>query len=217
MERRQRWAPARGSLRMRSPKSKRAPMSKYAIFARFLLLGATCLGAGCQAFTASEQVSEPDIARARAFRSSLEGAQNNGAKTSEHAAPAEHAGGRPPAGHGHPMPSEEAAPETATASHILVRYVGTLRAGPDVTRSKEDAKKLAEDIAAKAKRGADFAALANEYTEDPSGRGRGGKLGTFGRGRMVPEFDRATFALQPGQVSGVIESAFGYHIIYREK
>ena len=53
--------------------------------------------------------------------------------------------------------------------------------------------------------------------EDPSGKGRGGKLGTFGRGRMVPEFDKATFALEPGQTSGVIETAFGYHIIHREK
>jgi parvulin-like peptidyl-prolyl isomerase len=87
-----------------------------------------------------------------------------------------------------------------------------------VTRTKEQAQKLAEQLVKKAQKpGANFAKLADEYTEDPSGKGKGGMLGVFERGRMVPEFDKATFALQPGQTSGVVESGFGFHIIYREK
>ena len=58
--------------------------------------------------------------------------------------------------------------------------------------------------------------LANEYTEDPSGKGTGGKLGTFPKGRMVPEFDKPLFALKPGETSDVIETPFGFHIIHRE-
>jgi hypothetical protein len=168
-----------------------------------------CLAlAGCQAFTAGEQVSEPDPAQVRSAREvkPKAAADSHNAKEN-HADP--HGG----------MPGAEAQPgESATAAHILIRFAGAMRSGPDMTRTKDDAKKLAESIAAKAKKpGADFAALADEYTEDPSGKGRGGKLGTFTRGRMVKEFEEATFGLEPGGVSGVIETAFGYHIIYREK
>lgn len=165
-----------------------------------LLLGLT----GCQVFTAHDSVSEPDPGKARATRTQLEGKSEAPMANAKQPAP--------------PVAAEAPPGESATAAHILIRYVGTMRAGPEVTRSKDEAKKLAEQIAAKASAaGADFAALADRYSEDPSGKGRGGKLGTFGRGRMVPEFDKATFALEPGQTSGVIETAFGYHIIHREK
>ncbi|HEY6878745.1 MAG TPA: peptidylprolyl isomerase [Polyangiales bacterium] len=112
--------------------------------------------------------------------------------------------------------AKEAAPETATASHILIRYAGALRTTPDVTRSKEEARKLAEQVVKKLEKGADWTATANEYTEDPSGKGTGGRLGTFPKGRMVPEFDNQVFSLAPGAVSGVVETAFGFHIIKRE-
>jgi parvulin-like peptidyl-prolyl isomerase len=112
----------------------------------------------------------------------------------------------------------EAPAEKATAAHVLIRYAGAMRTGPEVTRSKAEAQKLAQEVAKKASLpGADFAALADQYTEDPSGKGRGGQLGTFGRGRMVPPFDKATFELAPGQTSGVVETAFGFHVIHREK
>jgi hypothetical protein len=159
---------------------------------------------GCQAFTAGENVSEPDPTQVRTARSAAE-AKSREADRPKSASP-----------HGDMFGAQGG--ESATASHILIRYAGSMRSGPDMTRSKEDAKKLAEEIDQKAKApGADFAALADQYTEDPSGKGRGGKLGTFGRGRMVKEFDDATFSLQPGGVSDVVETAFGFHVIQREK
>jgi parvulin-like peptidyl-prolyl isomerase len=165
---------------------------------------------GCQVFTAGEQVSEPDPARARAQAPAHVDARGSAREQNEaHDKHGDHHAAK------HAAPE---APETATASHILIRYAGSMRASADITRSKEDARRLAEQIDRKAKApGADFAALASEYTEDPSGKSNGGRLGTFGRGRMVPEFEKATFELAPGEVSDVIETPFGFHIIYREK
>ncbi len=182
-------------------------MRKYGVCAAFVGCLALC---ACQVFTAGEPVSEPDPALARKQRDELankaHGANPHGANphgANPHGAQAKEGGDQG---------------EMATASHILIRYAGATRTTPDMTRSKEDARKLAEEVANKARApGADFAALANEYTEDPSGKGRGGKLGTFPKGRMVPEFDKPLFALKPGEVSDVIETPFGFHVIMREK
>jgi hypothetical protein len=190
-----------------------AAMRKLGISAAFLACCLACLGlSGCQVFTAGEQVSEPNPADVRkSVKAEVKAPVPNDAV---------HAGlGK--AKEVAPTPAAPAAPatppEVATASHILIRYAGALRTGPEVTRSKDDAKKLADTIDKKAKaRGADFAALANEFTEDPSGKNTGGKLGTFPRGRMVPEFDKPVFSLPPGGVSDVVETAFGFHIIKRE-
>jgi peptidyl-prolyl cis-trans isomerase D len=98
-----------------------------------------------------------------------------------------------------------ATPEQVRASHILFK-----------TEGKDDAavKKQAEDVLAKVKApGADFAKLANEYTEEEIGKTRGGDLDFFERGRMAKEFEDAAFALKPGEISGVVKSPFGYHII----
>ena len=96
-------------------------------------------------------------------------------------------------------------PEQVRASHILLKPEG-----------KDDAavKKQAEEILAKVKApGADFAKLATQYTEEDVGKTRGGDLDYFGRGRMAKEFEDAAFALEVGQISGVVKSPFGYHII----
>ena len=96
-------------------------------------------------------------------------------------------------------------PEQVRASHILFK-----------TEGKDEAavKKQAEEILAKVKApGADFAKLANQYTEEEVGKTRGGDLDFFERGRMAKEFEDAAFALQPGQISPVVKSPFGYHII----
>ena len=63
--------------------------------------------------------------------------------------------------------------------------------------------------------GADFATLANEYTEDASGKGKGGALGFFAKGAMVAEFDSAVFAMKDGDISTPVKTRFGYHIIQR--
>lgn len=166
-----------------------------------LLLACAAL-VGCQTFTAGETVSDPDPAAVRA-------AQGRKAAVKPGKAP-------PP----RPNPFAQAPgqpQETATASHILVQYKGSARAKPDITRSKEDARKRAEEARDKAKgAGADFAALAKEYSDGPSGP-RGGKLGTFPRGRMVPAFDKAVFGMGAGEVSELVETAFGFHVIYRDK
>jgi parvulin-like peptidyl-prolyl isomerase len=75
----------------------------------------------------------------------------------------------------------------------------------------------AEDILRRVRAGEDFAALAGQFSEDPGSRTSGGDLGWFGRGMMVKPFEDATFALKPGEVSGIVESQFGYHIIKLEE
>lgn len=104
--------------------------------------------------------------------------------------------------------------EKVRARHILVRYQGA-RNDHGATRSKADAERLARDLHARATAaGADFAALARENSEDGSAA-QGGDLGEFGRGAMVPPFDEAVFRLTAGQVSDVVESEFGFHVILR--
>ncbi len=71
---------------------------------------------------------------------------------------------------------------------------------------------LAEDLLGRLKAGEDFAELAKEYSTCPSAA-EGGNLGTFGRGQMVQEFEDAAFALKPGELSDIVETEFGYHII----
>jgi peptidyl-prolyl cis-trans isomerase D len=95
-------------------------------------------------------------------------------------------------------------PEQIRASHILLS-----------TEGKDDAevKKQAEAVLAKARGGADFAKLAGEYSEDETSKVNGGDLDFFGRGKMVPEFDEAAFSLEPGQISDLVKTQFGYHII----
>ena len=95
-------------------------------------------------------------------------------------------------------------PEQVRASHILLK-----------TEGKDDAavKAKAEDVLKQAKAGADFAALAKKYSEDDASAKNGGDLDYFGRGRMVPEFDAAAFAMEPGQISDLVKTQFGYHII----
>ncbi len=106
--------------------------------------------------------------------------------------------------------------ESIEASHILVGYAGAPRSS--ATRTKAEAEAEAARLVGLARApGADFAALAKEHSEDPGSGPRGGALGAFTRDRMVKPFSDAAFALDPGQVSGVVESQFGYHVILRTK
>ena len=105
-------------------------------------------------------------------------------------------------------------PETASAKHILVQWKGSGRAGANITRTKEEALARLNECIAKLKEGTEFEALAEEYSDGPSGP-RGGDLGKFERGQMVAEFDKVLFEMEVGTVSDVVETMFGYHIIYR--
>jgi hypothetical protein len=105
--------------------------------------------------------------------------------------------------------------EQIGASHILVAYRGATRAKPTVTRTKEEARALAQRLASEAhKAGTDFAKLARDSSDGPTGI-EGGALPKFGRQQMVKPFSDAAFALQPGQISDVVETNFGFHIIKR--
>jgi hypothetical protein len=111
-----------------------------------------------------------------------------------------------------PPPKEE---ERMRASHILVSYKGARGAAGTVTRTKDQARKRAEEVLKKAKGRGDFAALAKQYSDDRVSGPRGGELGIFARGAMVKPFSDAAFALRPGELSGVVESDFGFHVIRR--
>lgn len=98
------------------------------------------------------------------------------------------------------------------ASHILLMYAGSARS--TATRSKAEAAQQIEELKTKIDGGADFAALAREHSDCPSSA-KGGDLGQFGRGQMVPAFENAAFGMNVGDTSGVVETDFGYHLIQR--
>jgi len=86
---------------------------------------------------------------------------------------------------------------------------------PELDSTKNRSK--AEDVLKRARSGEDFAKLAEEFSTDPGSKVKGGDLGWFGPGQMVPEFEKAAFALKPGEISDIVESNFGYHIIKLEE
>jgi len=98
-------------------------------------------------------------------------------------------------------------PEQVQARHILIKV--DLQA--DQTARAEARKKL-ENVQQKLHKGGDFAALAKEFSQCPSSAD-GGNLGSFKRGQMVKPFEEAAFALKPGEVSDIVETKFGYHLI----
>ena len=116
------------------------------------------------------------------------------------------------------VPASGASARAATrvaASHILVSYDGAPRAGSQVKRTRDEAQARARSLRDQLLDGADFAELARQYSDDPSGP-RGGFLGGFTRGTMVEPFENALFALPVGGISAVVETQFGFHVIRRE-
>lgn len=102
--------------------------------------------------------------------------------------------------------------EQVHARHILISLKS-----PDMPTEdgldKPAARAKAEEVLKRVKAGENFETLAREFSTDPGSKPNGGDLGWFGRGRMVPEFEKAAFALEPGQISDIVESQFGFHII----
>lgn len=96
-------------------------------------------------------------------------------------------------------------PEVVQASHVLVSTE---------KRSEAEARARAEEVLARARAGEEFGKLAREYSDDPTVGTNNGDLGFFGRGKMVPAFEQAAFALEkPGDLSEVVQSQFGFHVI----
>ena len=105
-------------------------------------------------------------------------------------------------------PNEFKQEEAVRASHILIK----VEPGADAA-AKSKAKATIDGVLKKVKAGQDFGKLAHEYSQDQGSAAQGGDLNYFPKGQMVPEFSAVAFALQPGQVSDVVTTQFGYHII----
>lgn len=105
-------------------------------------------------------------------------------------------------------PDQFKEPETVRASHILF---GADKDTPAAEKAK--AKADAEGVLKRVKAGEDFAALAKEFSKDPGSAAVGGDLNFFPKGQMVPPFDAAAFSMKPGEISNLVETDFGFHII----
>jgi PPIC-type PPIASE domain len=106
--------------------------------------------------------------------------------------------------------------EQVHARHILIATKSPETPTDQGGLDKPAARAKAEEVLKRVKAGENFEALAREYSDDPGSKPNGGDLGWFGKGRMVPEFEKTAFALQPGQTSDIVESQFGFHIIKTE-
>ena len=108
--------------------------------------------------------------------------------------------------------------EFISAAHVLITYMGGQGAGDLITRTKEEARTLAEEVQRRAVTGEEsFGDLAKKYSEDESNASGGGDLGEFDRTTMVPPFTEAAFGLEVDGISEVVETPFGFHVIKRTK
>jgi peptidyl-prolyl cis-trans isomerase D len=104
-------------------------------------------------------------------------------------------------------------PEEVKVSHILIKTPAPAADGKVDEKGVAEAQKKAEDILKQLKAGAKFEDLAKKYSEDPGSGKQGGELGWIGRGRTVPEFEKAAFSLPVGQLSDLVKSSYGFHIM----
>jgi peptidyl-prolyl cis-trans isomerase D len=104
-------------------------------------------------------------------------------------------------------------PEQVKVSHILIKTPLSAAPGKEDDKAIADARAKAEGVLKEVKAGGDFAKLAEKNSDDPGSAKNGGELGWIGRGRTVPEFEKAAFSLGKGQTSDLIKSSYGFHII----
>ncbi len=108
-------------------------------------------------------------------------------------------------------------PERARVRHILIK---TPMAGPDGKmdqKAVDEARAKAEDVLKQVKAGGNFADLAKKYSQDPGSAQNGGELGWIVKGQTVPEFEKTAFSQNPGQISGLVQTSYGFHIIQTEE
>ena len=106
-------------------------------------------------------------------------------------------------------------PQEIAAQHILVMHAGSQSKPEGVTRTREEAKARAQQCLVRIRGGEAFEAVVKECTDEPGGAERGGDLGVFERAQMVKSFGDAAFSLRINEVSEVVETPFGFHIIKR--
>ena len=104
-------------------------------------------------------------------------------------------------------------PEQVKVSHILIKTPLPAPGAKEDQKAIADARTKAEGVLKELKAGGDFAKLAEKYSDDPGSAKSGGDLGWIGRGRTVPEFEKAAFSLGKGQTSDLVKSSYGFHII----
>lgn len=104
-------------------------------------------------------------------------------------------------------------PEQVKVSHILIKTPLPAPGQKEDEKGVAEARAKAEDVLKQVKAGGDFAKLAEKYSDDPGSAKSGGELGWIGRGRTVPEFEKAAFSLGKGQTSDLVKSSYGFHII----
>ena len=107
-------------------------------------------------------------------------------------------------------------PEQVKVSHILIKTPLPAPGAKEDEKAVADARAKAEGVLKELKAGGDFAKLAEKYSDDPGSAKSGGELGWIGRGRTVPEFEKAAFSLGKGQTSDLVKSSYGVHIIHVE-
>ncbi|MGZ8851166.1 MAG: peptidylprolyl isomerase [Thermoanaerobaculia bacterium] len=108
--------------------------------------------------------------------------------------------------------------EQVTARHILIAFKGSPAAQKGKKELTEaEAKTKAEEIRAKLVAGADFVEMAKKESDDSASGARGGELGSFGHGQMVPEFEAAAFAAKVGEITPVVRTQYGFHVIKVDK
>ncbi|MDI3289499.1 peptidylprolyl isomerase [Polyangium sp. 15x6] len=108
-------------------------------------------------------------------------------------------------------------PPKVTVKHILVRYKGTKNADASITRTREAACLRAMEARDKLREGADFDEMVKEYSEEPGAASRGGSVGEIERAQVVKPFADAAFELSVNQMSDVVETEFGFHLIVRSQ
>ena len=106
-------------------------------------------------------------------------------------------------------------PATVTVKHVLVKYRGSKNADPKITRSREEACLRAMEARDKVRGGADFAEVVKQYSDEPGAATREGSIGAVERKGLAKPFADAAFELAAGQLSDVVETEFGFHVILR--
>jgi peptidyl-prolyl cis-trans isomerase C len=110
-------------------------------------------------------------------------------------------------------PSDFAMPERAHVAHILISTLDPVTQAPLPPDQKKEKEKQAKDIKSRAEKGEDFAKLAKQYSDDPGSKDKGGEYTFAQNHQMVPEFEAAAFSLKTNQISDLVETRYGYHII----